>query len=46
MVSPVYIIVALLGIAFTLGLLGKPLKNVAGIIALLSLGFTAFISLS
>lgn len=46
MVSPVTIIVALLGIAFALGLLGKPIRKVAGVVALGALGFASYISLS
>ncbi|MBN1199243.1 MAG: hypothetical protein JXA23_07820 [Bacteroidales bacterium] len=46
MVTPVYLVVSLLGIAFALGILGKPLRKVAGVITLATMAFASYISVS
>jgi len=44
MVDPIYIVAVLLGIAFSLGFLGKKSETPAGILSLLGLGFATFVS--
>lgn len=44
MVGPIYIIAISLGLAFTMGLFGKPLKNVAGALLMAGLAAMTFIS--
>ncbi len=44
MVDPIYIVAALLGIAFSLGFLGKKSETPAGILSLLALGFATIVS--
>jgi len=46
MVTPIYLVVSLLGIAFALGILGKPLRKAAGVITLATMAFASYISLS
>ncbi|MCD4768574.1 MAG: hypothetical protein K8R35_00200, partial [Bacteroidales bacterium] len=46
MVSPIYIIAILLGMAFMLGLFNKSGTRIAGILTFVSLSLTAYISLS
>jgi len=44
MVGPIYIIAIALGLAFTMGLFGKSLKNVAGALLMIGLATMTFIS--
>ncbi|PLX05959.1 MAG: hypothetical protein C0596_15805 [Marinilabiliales bacterium] len=44
MVDPIYIVAVLLGIAFSLGFLGKKSESIAGIMSLLALGFASLVS--
>ncbi len=44
MVAPIYIIAIALGLAFTMGLFGKQLKNIAGVLFIAGLGSLTFIS--
>lgn len=45
MVNPIYIVAVLLGVAFSLGFLGKKGKQIAGYLGMLALGFVSFVSL-
>ena len=45
MVAPIYIIATLLGVAFALGLFGKKMNSMAGLLSVVALGFASFISL-
>lgn len=45
MVDPIYIIAALLGIAFSIGFFGKKGENLAGYLSLIGLAFVSFVSM-
>jgi formate hydrogenlyase subunit 3/multisubunit Na+/H+ antiporter MnhD subunit len=45
MVTPIYIIVALLGVAFALGFVGQKQIKLAGVVSLIALAFSSFVSI-